>query len=228
MITVGYWCDECRRKYVRYTCKEGLPCGHDKADAIYVECQAFAKSGEAVYMSTEDDSWRVSLWIYPLKDEGRRCYSQLWDYAVRINRSERAVFVGEWLPLQEPKVIRAFDSRWDSHKEPPGWVRITEVDIAHALEILKETRSEESLERKLSERKLVETLPVGAGGFRGLVGEAFCSEAMESFETFLDGFRSMPSGDRVDFKIEADDTEDLDYARLSVFNLSCIKRREQG
>jgi hypothetical protein len=101
---------------------------------------------------------------------------------------------------------------------------IQQVDIPAVLENIKQIRTEESIERKLNERRLIETLPVGAGGFRGMAFEAFQDEAAEDLSKFLDSLSQMSPGDLIDFKIVTDPADGSDYRRLSTFELTCIKR----
>jgi len=130
--TVGYWCDECRTKYVQHKCKDGLPCSHDKAQAVYVYAKGYGKGGEFVQMEWSTGTlssflnhrpkpktlyygWSRSLWATWIEAEGEQ--------------------VGEWLHKQEGLVARAFLSRWDSQKEPPIWRRVQLIE-ANQLAIL--------------------------------------------------------------------------------------------
>lgn len=64
--TVGYYCPECGKKYVRHKCKDSLPCGHGKENAIYVYHKWCAKRdnkivmrrGNIIYEDKIDDDFR--------------------------------------------------------------------------------------------------------------------------------------------------------------------------
>jgi hypothetical protein len=130
MTTVGYWCDECRVKYVQHLCKDGLPCRHDKDEAVYVWAKHFAKSGEAVRLRVYGET--VQLWIHKKpKDKKRVLYS---DWQTRylhthlVNVAEQESLLAEqesllmdWLISQDEKIIRAFLNRWGGCKRPPYW-----------------------------------------------------------------------------------------------------------
>lgn len=121
MITTGYWCDECRVKYVRYIGRGGLPCGHRAP--LYVACQAFARSGEHVIIGREN------VWLFQERKPDT-CYGrgaiQFWGTRVTPFRPEGndppEWYVGEWLASKPDRFVRAFLERWQSCKEIPDWL----------------------------------------------------------------------------------------------------------
>lgn len=125
METIGYYCDECRTKYVRHACREGLPCGHEKKLAIRVYCKAFGRGGENV--SLVGAGIEVALFLTDAKESGVM-YSaagrELWGTKLEVTDGDGAgaeMKVGEWLHRQDEKTVRAFFNRWESDKEPPLW-----------------------------------------------------------------------------------------------------------
>lgn len=122
MITTGYWCDECRMKYVRHKCHgRRLPCLHDFRAAIPVWCQDFARGGEHVCIVEED------VWIYKLPRRRGTFYSGnaffYWNMeVVRETTTGDSILVGEWLAVRSDKFVRAFLNRWQSCNETPDWI----------------------------------------------------------------------------------------------------------
>lgn len=122
--TIGYWCDECRCKYVQHKCRDGLPCGHDKDTAILVYAKAFGRGGERVKMEIGTDV--VSMWIGREGGHGR---NYLWETLITLDDTRgKSMMLGEWLRQQEACVIRAFEERWNSRKTPPRWRQIETID----------------------------------------------------------------------------------------------------
>jgi hypothetical protein len=125
--TIGYYCDLCREKYVQHKCQDGLPCGHDKAEAIRVYAKSFGRGSERVEMF-----WlggRVRMWICRKPKEENVFYIGLagFYHGHQVETDDGQVTtVWKWLRQQEGKVIRAFLSRWESRKEPPDW-RVIEI-----------------------------------------------------------------------------------------------------
>jgi hypothetical protein len=139
MQTIGFWCDECRRKYVRHACRDSLPCGHSKAAAVLVYAKAYGRGGETVELNWTDgggEHYR-ELWI-SLKQGDRTWKSggsmELWGYRVdvmhhldkgeKLNidvRGLKPCVMAHWLKEHPEHVIRAFMARWESFNEPPPW-----------------------------------------------------------------------------------------------------------
>lgn len=124
--TNGYWCDECRAKYVEHTCKnDTLPCGHAFDAAIFVYAKRFGSGGEDVTM---EGLGRFNLFT---KDEN--LVGQRWNFKqwIRNERTDKEEPVAEWIKRQEARFVRAFCARWFSSKEPPDWrmAQILEIDV---------------------------------------------------------------------------------------------------
>lgn len=133
MITVGYWCDECRQKYVRNVCKGKLPCGHDFGRSVYVWCQAFGRGGEHVELAWGDPlpSSTADVWLSSARREnvmyGSSDAHLLWGTRVAPFRGGGFdLLVGEWLATLPDIAVRAFFSRWDSQKWMPAWMAFRE------------------------------------------------------------------------------------------------------
>jgi hypothetical protein len=145
MQTVGYWCDECRQKYVRHACKGGLPCGHSKDDAIFVYAKYYATGGEFVSLSWSDDEGdhEREMWI-SRKEHDQTWYlsgsRELWGHIAQVEkhidagdkininmRDLKPCAVGAWLHVHSEKIVRAYMMRWESHKEPPVWRQISTI-----------------------------------------------------------------------------------------------------
>ncbi len=125
--TIGYWCDECREKYVRHKCHEGLPCGHDKKGAVRVYAKSFGRGGERVELAWA--SGRAGLYIIERAKKKNTVYlgNARFYHGHRVETDDGQInTVWKWLRQQEGKIIRAFLSRWESRKEPPEW-RIVET-----------------------------------------------------------------------------------------------------
>ena len=126
MNTVGYYCDECRCKYVRHVCKNRtLPCRHPFEQALYVFAKAYGRGGEAVQIGNlklwlTDGPARMDLCVLP----GRRYY---WETMVEIEGAGKMV-LADFLKEQGPKILRAFENRWDSCKHPPDWCLLLTVE----------------------------------------------------------------------------------------------------
>lgn len=45
-ISVGYYCQYYRRRYVRHKCKDGLPCGHPIDESVFIWLQRFSGGAE--------------------------------------------------------------------------------------------------------------------------------------------------------------------------------------
>jgi hypothetical protein len=130
MITRGYWCDECRRKYVAHMCKDRtMPCRHSYELSFFVECQAFRRSGERVTIEwgalkapSYDKVWLTT------GDRPRQNFltEEAFDYwGVRVmpfGGSGFDLWVGEWLASKPDAFVRAFLNRWESSKWTPGWL----------------------------------------------------------------------------------------------------------
>jgi hypothetical protein len=120
--TIGYYCDECRMKYVRHKCKDGLPCGHDKSEAVFVYCHYFAKSGEHVEMQWKDG--KIDVWVTKKPKDRKVIYISRSAAELRghlADDGEVEEDVADWLARQPARIIRAFLERWTSRKEPPTW-----------------------------------------------------------------------------------------------------------
>jgi hypothetical protein len=137
MQTVGYWCDECRTKYVQHKCKDGLPCGHDRKDAIKVYVKAYGKSHQRVTLSWHKPSERkagiaereTTRLVITYKPRPGTMYAvrhsrDLWAYEITLEDGTK-VRVGDWLKGQPEKIRRAFLERWSSSKEPPIWRQLS-------------------------------------------------------------------------------------------------------
>jgi len=124
MQTIGYWCDECRRKYVKHACRGGLPCGHEKSRAIFIYCKAYRTAGESLTLIFLGQ--KIQLWLEYRKPPPHFYVSgelarTLHCWSVRHDHSETQIKLGAWLKDQPAILIRAFLNRWDSFKEPPDW-----------------------------------------------------------------------------------------------------------
>src|SRR4029077_858801 len=108
MITTGFWCDECRRKYVRHLCHgRGLPCRHSYAAAPPVWCQAFGRGGENVCIGFEDQPGHEDVWLFDARErdtcycssEARLYWGTIVESTWRLHGVESAAnyYVGEWL-----------------------------------------------------------------------------------------------------------------------------------
>lgn len=122
--TVGFWCDHCRRKYLRHVCKPELPCRHSKKDSVFVYAKAFGRGGERVVM--EFDGKEVDIWVNKIPDSrntiyvGRMAY-EVHGRMVEPSNSDAPISVAEWLRTLPEKVVRAYLDRWESCKEAPDW-----------------------------------------------------------------------------------------------------------
>lgn len=128
--TVGYWCDECRRKYVQHVCRDGLPCGHPKEEAVYVYAKHYGK-GQDETVLLECREFKAGFTVRPKPRDPNTLYSggearALHGYWVFIDGEKMSV--AEWLHLQPPRIIRAYLERWQSWKQPPTW-RLMETFI---------------------------------------------------------------------------------------------------
>jgi hypothetical protein len=152
MITRGFWCDECRVKYVRHVCRNHrevktgamgdsdilarrLPCGHSWEQAIAVECQAFANSGEHLWMEwgPVGSLSRAEVWIVSGdRQRGRFVGNAAWQFwGLRVRQGvykepEWEMWVGEWLASKPDAIVRAYMNRWESSKYVPDWVGFRE------------------------------------------------------------------------------------------------------
>lgn len=135
MITTGFYCDECRVKYVHHRCKLGrLPCGHSFKAAFDVFSQAFGRRGEHVSIIYRNPDVTIQdVWIsagerrrYDFIEPGAWTF---WGMRVRPFNPVRAdweMWVGEWLSTKSDAFVRAFLYRWESQKFPPEWVSFRE------------------------------------------------------------------------------------------------------
>jgi hypothetical protein len=122
MQTIGYWCDECRVKYVQHACKDRrLPCGHDFDGALRVYAKAYGRGGESVsigehrvWLSEAEDP--ASLGYLP----GGRYY---WETIATLDDGQH-MELGRWLKSLGAKHTRAFEDRWQSCKRLPDWVEL--------------------------------------------------------------------------------------------------------
>jgi hypothetical protein len=112
-------------------CKDGLPCGHPRKDALLIYAKSYARNGENVSISGIDGNI-LDVWIdYDPKPETMYVGAgkELWGYTATNNDDRRRKKrVGALLKEQNEKVVRAFLNRWDSFKEPPLWVKIGMID----------------------------------------------------------------------------------------------------
>lgn len=123
MITTGFYCDECRVKYVAHMCKGKLPCRHSFKAALQVWCQAFGRGGEHVCIGDDD------VWLYALPKDRNTWYAsaearELWGVEVVVDTTKESdgLLVGQWLACRPDAFVRAFFKRWDSQKWTPTWV----------------------------------------------------------------------------------------------------------
>ena len=123
MITCGYWCDECRAKYVRYLCEKGMPCHHDKSQAIYVAAQAFGRHSEHIYIG------ETELVLAKRQDRDAVYTSAgaylFWGSEVTLQNPiqyPEPIAVGMWLASKPDAFIRAFCARWESSTHVPDSV----------------------------------------------------------------------------------------------------------
>jgi hypothetical protein len=147
MITNGFWCDECRQKYVRHMCRvkpgndasvedshilrQQLPCGHDWSHAVAVECQAFARSGEHVWIhyGLRGSEFHEDVWISrgerPRSNFIGRDAFEFWGMRVRQfqykHEADWELWVGEWLASKPDAFVRAYLNRWESSNRVPSW-----------------------------------------------------------------------------------------------------------
>jgi hypothetical protein len=150
MQTIGYWCDECRVKYVRHACKTNLPCGHTTGEAVFVYAKAFGRGGETVSLEWSDE-WgehQREVWVYR-KEKDKTWYAggaeEFWGFMAHVARHVDAgprlnidisdlhpFAVAEWLSELPEKVIRAYLERWQSRNESPNWrwiAQLTKADL---------------------------------------------------------------------------------------------------
>lgn len=124
--TNGYWCDECRAKYVEHTCKnDTLPCGHDFGAAIFVYAKSYGRGGETVKIA--------KLGIFDLFTKDEDLVGQRWQFKwwIRNERTDQEEPLAEWIKRQDDRFVRAFCARWHSAKEPPDWrmAQILPIDV---------------------------------------------------------------------------------------------------
>lgn len=127
MQTFGYWCDECRAKYAQAACKDALPCGHNEAEAVYVEAKAYARGGECVQLV--ECRKTQTLWLVDSRQQGVAYTGnarEMWGTSVSVD-DRVTMAVGLWLHGQSPKVARAFLARWDTNHVPPLWRQIQKL-----------------------------------------------------------------------------------------------------
>ncbi len=117
--TIGYYCDSCRRKYVRHVCKhQKLPCGHTFAHALRVYAKRYAHLGEAVSIGDCGFMLRYQPHVPELAIvPGGRYF---WDTAAQLDDGEDLP-LGRLLKRKGAKFTRAFQARWESCQHPPDW-----------------------------------------------------------------------------------------------------------
>lgn len=124
--TNGYWCDECRTKYVEHSCKgDTLPCEHEFNKAIFVYAKSYGRGYESVSIRG------LGRFTLTTKDEdliGQRWQFKWW---IEDNRTGKEEPVAEWIKRQEDKYVRAFCGRWMTTKSPPDWrvAQILPIDV---------------------------------------------------------------------------------------------------
>lgn len=118
--TVGYWCDECRLKYVQHMCHDGLPCGHDKAAAVYIYAKNYAKGGQYVEFRYGEQEWAVWMRVKPREPGVTYIGRPGW----QVQTDEGWIGYWDWLCQFPPIIIRAIEERWSSWKFPPTWRQI--------------------------------------------------------------------------------------------------------
>lgn len=103
--TVGFYCPVCKIKYVQHRCKEGLPYGHPKKDALWVYAKHYSRGEETVKI---------------IDSSGLR-YNTFRGYPPNIDLIS---FQEGWVPKVSPEKLQlfkeAFEARWLSASYPPG------------------------------------------------------------------------------------------------------------
>lgn len=120
--TIGYWCDECRTKYVQHVCKDGLPCGHDLAQAVHVSAKSYGRGGAEIWLKW--DNQKLYAFLEKREQEDRVVYIGWRAKELRgtiATHTEGQEVLIDWLHKQPAKIIRAFLGRWESCKSPPEW-----------------------------------------------------------------------------------------------------------
>ena len=115
--TVGYWCDECRVKYVQHMCHDGLPCGHDKQAAIYIYAKNYSKGGEYIEIQHAHMTWTAWLRLKP-REQG---VTYIGRPIIQVETEDGWINYWDWLCEFHANVIRAVEGRWTSDKFPPHW-----------------------------------------------------------------------------------------------------------
>lgn len=116
--TFGYYCDECRRKYVNHKCKDGLPCAHDINEAIFIHAKHYSHC-ETVFMQVGDTVILDASIFRKPKHEQVTGHNLLWNHTLEAGGP--GVDLGEWIKKQDGKTLRAFEARWDSNDRIPQW-----------------------------------------------------------------------------------------------------------
>lgn len=105
--TVGFYCPKCDAKYVRHKCRDGLPCDHDKDEAIYVYAKKY-KDGENVRLENKDGViFRGDGEYFPTDLNFMRRWEE--GFIPDISKEEFAKFKDayekRWMSLKEAKKI---------------------------------------------------------------------------------------------------------------------------
>lgn len=132
--SIGYWCDECRVKYVQHVCKDDrLPCGHPFGEAVRVYVKGYGRGGSEFTLESNEN--KVHGWLNDRVQTGeeRVLYLNWRARELRgtvVTHSNGQDVLIDWLHRQPAKLIRAFENRWDSWKQPPEW-RVIETLNSH-------------------------------------------------------------------------------------------------
>lgn len=140
METIGLYCDECRTKYVRHKCKDGLPCGHSKNSAIEVYAKHYARGCETVILQGHGFRYRLELTKIP-RQKGSYSRHEIWSSEATIEDQygeEGPMQLALWLHLRaangDEHIVRAFMERWESADQPPQWRRLSMMDFQEQAE----------------------------------------------------------------------------------------------
>lgn len=122
MQTIGYYCDECRVKYVQHVCKGStLPCGHILGNAIRVYAKRYGRGGERVQIGNNRGFIRKAEQCEKLAYAPGGFY--FWENEIQLDGGP-TMLVARWLRGLPQAFVRAFEYRWESHKTAPDWASL--------------------------------------------------------------------------------------------------------
>jgi CspA family cold shock protein len=227
MQTVGYWCDECRVKYVRHACREGLPCGHDMAQAVFVYAKAYGRGGETVRMERGD--FAVLLSVRSERERRDNCLGgdsrELWGTQVEVLEAHdpsclpgELLYAGDWLwrHRADESILRAFFNRWESTTRLPLWrVVATIPEDANILgqlppaakaDVLVEDDPQTTTSTSVEETTAVTRVTGKVKWFNDAKGFGFIEhDGRDIFVHYSaiegDGFKTLAEGQEVEFEV---------------------------